>query len=576
MGIACSHIWRYGVSRYGGEKVVLRSNLVKVIKGKEFIDLSKQVIDFGDDYVDRGYRSCAFAVNHNGVVYGNTSDNLGAAVFGRCFASRTKNGEDVNMFSGYDSWLRDNQKLFIETYRSLFIDYAADFDFREGQHVDVYWENMAIALFPHVKRKLRLMAVRDLFLSGKWREDVWQIFMTRIKMKLHEFAKNGKMPRCIGDLGVSASLVGAEITDWIKKYMEEKPFCHGVNRCHFVKSVSHSKLCEVFGDMSINVHDDYSVVAYVFSDDSIFNICFREEGIFKQLVLCVDISKCDMSHTRSLFHLLRDMFETNGLLQRLIDQCIGEVCMFGVDRSKKIVLKLLDYILLSGSTLTTAINTLANFIIFLCVCLEQPKSGSQLMLAVEKCGYVVTAGNNVAECPSQQQFLKHSPVRLRDGSTTPMLNLGPYFRRFGMTKSGDFEGPKEMSFHDRACALESAVLNGMFGDGVTYGIKNPFLDFMRSRFNVQLTGKHEKMLSSKVKDMLQYMVKPNESQLFDITDEALFERYIVGSEINGNPVTMLDVDQLYIDVRKLRYGTNLDNPIVHEILRLDYGLGRAD
>jgi len=566
---------RYYHVDYEGAKNPTRTDFIKIKKGKEFIDLSAQTINFDSDDPKKGYKSVAFPVAHNGVVYGNTDVNLAACFFGRTLALRVKDGNDVMMEEGYDNWLRDNQKTFISTHIGRFLQYAREYSFREGLHMDANWENLVISLLPHIKKKLRMQAAKSLLETGKWLEDSWQIFMTRIKIKLHETAKYGKPPRGIGDLGVSQSLRGAEIMESVKAFMANTPFKFESSKCIFIKSVSHDSLKSVF-DAMVPRCEKYRVDSYVFSDDSLVNVCFRDEdGKYIHRVYCIDISKCDMSHTRSLFELFRDMFESHGLIQILMDQCIGDVCMFGVDRAKKIILELLDYTLLSGSTLTTAINTLANYLIFVCICVYQPKTNIDLMKAVENCGYIVTTGEDVSEHVSQHEFLKHSPVLTVDGVHEPMIHLGPYFRRFGMSTVGDFPGPESMSIKDRAYAHEYAIINGMFGDGINFGVSNPFLDCLRRKFNIGgISVKHKKRLDAIVSEFTQYKVD-TERWLIRVTDEELFRRYFVSSELNGDAITMLDVRDLYHEVENLKYGKNIVSVVLDEVLRKDYGLGRV-
>jgi len=360
----------------------------------------------------------------------------------------------------------------------------------------------------------------------------------------------------------------------IKLFMSEHPYWFGSSRCTFVKSVSHAALTEVFNDM-VPTFGDYDVIAYLFSDDSIFSISYKDGTRHYHRVFCVDISKCDMSHTRHLFYLLRDMFEgDHGLMQILIDQCIGKVNLFGRNMSRKIILELLDYVLLSGSTLTTAINNLANYLIFIAICVRQPKDGSALMQAVEECGYVVTTGPDVSEEPTQWQFLKHSPVMMTNGEYAPMINLGPFFRGFGICKSGDFIGPKTMSVFDRALYQQGQILMGMFGDGITCGVKNPFLDHMRQRFLIGMPAKFAKRIKQSVLGDLAYKCEVSPAVMV-VSDEMLFERYFVNARLEGDPLCHGDIGDLYREITNLTYGRNLRNRVVARILLLDYGLGEA-
>lgn len=536
--------------------------------------MSNQTICFGNESdLKKGYKSVSFPIAHNGVVYGNTSVNLASAFFGRTLVERCADGADNVMFAGYDSWLRDNQKSFISQYRHHFLEYAREFSFREGICIDANWENMIYSLFPHIKRSLRKKAARDVFITGKWLDKEWNIFMKRFKLKLYETAKFGKRPRGIGDLGVAESLRGAEITEAIKSFMSNTVFTYGTSSCTFVKTVSHDNLKMVF-DAMVPHADKYRVDSYVFSDDSLVSISYLGGGKYHHKVYAIDISKCDVSHIRELFELFRDMFESHGLIQILMDQCIGDICLFGLDRARKIIVELLDYTLLSGSTLTTALNTLANYMIFLCICIYKPTDGHAIMKAVEQCGYVVTTGEDLAGEPSQFEFLKHWPVLTTSGEYEPTLALGPFFRRFGTSTDSEFPGSSKMSIRDRAFAHESAVINGMFGDGITCGVSNPFIDMMRRVFRVDVDVKHAKELQKVSEHHAEYKVM-SDFKLIKVSDEELFKRYFVSSSLNGDSVTMDDVSDLYREIENVTYGRNVESRMLFEILRKDYGLGRC-
>lgn len=122
---------------------------------------------------------------------------------------------------------------------------------------------------------------------------------------------------------------------------------------------------------------------------------------------------------------------------------------FSDDMRKKITFLLLDHILLSGSVLTTAINTLANFLIFLSICINKPKTDEECLRAVEKSGYVVTMGANLYGKPGLWQFLKYSPVWTAVHGCVPVLNMGPWIRRVGNI-IGDYPGRSDMTVMDRA------------------------------------------------------------------------------------------------------------------------------
>jgi len=177
---------------YKPKVVETRGNLFRVVSGEQWIDVDNQLIDFQEYYEDRSYKGLAFPVPHQGVTYRNSDVNLSSALFGRCLGRRTKNGADEVMDDDYDNRLRDNQESFINQHRADLLKYAEQFTFNNGCYYDAAWENLMNAWEAHIKRDLRIEAAREAFMSGKWLEKKWGRYMTRIKLKLVEFAKKRK------------------------------------------------------------------------------------------------------------------------------------------------------------------------------------------------------------------------------------------------------------------------------------------------------------------------------------------------------------------------------------------------
>lgn len=540
-------------------------DIFRVKVGKEYYDFVNNKLLFGESCVPQSYLSIASPFSSNAVVYGNTNNNMCAALHGRIFGIRTKNGMDEEQPDGYDSILRDNQRLFIQNHTQFFLDYTRDFVFYGDESYDVIALNMIYAELPHDKRELRVREVMDLLSTGRVFTPDWGKYLTRLKLKLHEFAKNGKMPRGIADLGCGRSLVGSYLMDQIKDYLSRTVLNYGNSRCVFIKSVSHKALKLAFEDI-LCVDDVYSVVSYVHSDDALIRIT-NYDTILKRhvnMVFNMDISKCDMSHTSHLFKLLARMFANNtgGMLDRLVEQCKCDFVVYSDDMTKKIIFTLLDYVLLSGSTLTTAINTLANQLIFIAIVLNKPTNGSELLKAVEQCGYVVTAGEDYADRPSMWQFLKVSPIIHIEYGIVPIFNLGPLFRRMGNVV-GDFIGPSGMDIVQRADSHVSAMVNSMYGDGVTFGFDVPFLNFLRSQYKNYLSGKHLELLYNSIDNCNK--LRPDKV-LFRLTDEEFFQRYL------GDGIGLGDLEDLYSVIAGRIYGCSMYSTLADRVLERDYGL----
>jgi len=540
-------------------------NCFKVIKGKEFYDEINSKLKFGESSKPKTYHSNAFSFSSNAVTYGNTNANMCSGLHGRLFGIRTKNGNDEQQHAKYDEELRDNQIRFIRDFSDVFKAYTDEFNFYLGLCFDEQALNLIFADLPHQKRKLRVKEALELISSGRFLERDWGKYRTRVKLKLYEFAKIGKMPRVIGDLMVGRSIKAPVVMNEIKQYMATKAFEFGNSSCVFVKSVSKEKLVETFERNCYAGNMDWCTRFSVHSDDSSVYISFFEDGILREMVFNMDISKCDMSHTPELFFLMRDMFRNNtgAMMDDLIAQCLCDFDVYSDDMKRKVTFRLLEHKLLSGSVLTTALNTLANYCIFLSFCIHKPRNQVECMLAAEKCGYVVTMGDNLVREPHLWQFLKYSPVVDINNGFVPVLNLGPLFRRMG-NSVGDFIGPSTMSIFERANCHVAAMINSMYGDGIKFGIKCPFLDFMRVQFVNTLIGKHDRLLQDRIKADRYHDIDYLNVHVF--TDEEFFKRYFT------DDVGMGDVCDLYETISNRSYGNNMCSRLADRVLNLDYGL----
>jgi len=540
-------------SVYAYTKTHVRKSFV-IVTGHEYISMESLTIDFHEAEVDNTYRAVCCPVAHNAVVYGRLTVNLSAAIFKRLFLCRTEDGFSRTRGVEFDNELFENQEQFIFSHKEVvlswlrgFIDYFLDV----GQF-DKIEDNFSYCYQPHPKKNLRIQSMHELYETGRFNDRHWQKYRPSIKLKTLEFAKNLGIPRCIGDLGVAASIIGALFMSCVKEYIESKPFYYKNGVFKFVKKTSRSNLSEVFD--TIYEANGSCVHCFAHSDDSIYVIC--QNGIKR--VYNVDISKCDASHGEELFKLMEVLFMTPcGTMRILLEQLRGCVDIHSVNKKKKVTLRLLQTMLLSGSVITTTINTLANALIFMAIVDCGSYLSDDMIRAAERCGYIITTGDDVAGHYGLWQFLKHSPILL-NGSMHPMINLGPYFRSFGTTKSGDFIGPSYVSVFDRFRRYQYQITIGMFGDGCTFGINAPFLTVLRDVLNVgSLPHKWEEMVARNVDPIIQY------DDLISVTDVELFSRYSATEE---------EIAELTLEILQLTPGVSLSSPILGRILSMDYSL----
>ena len=291
-------------------------------------------------------------------------------------------------------------------------------------------------------------------------KDLW-VRSVLWKLKTKEYAKPGKKPRGICDLGVTASLRGAWITNYLKTAQAAEVIEAEGGEFVFCKSPDPFELEKHFNNL-INPKGRFYFV--YFSDDSCLSIR-GEDGVVRLYNL--DISSCDASHGPAVFDALIALMpnaQTRADMSKLVQQCqLPLRIVSNANKNHVVFLKPRWPKLLSGSTITTAINNLANFAIAMAIVrgyalapddVENPS----MVRAAASVGYILTGCKPLAG-PHQLQFLKHSPVQDCEGKWRPMLNLGVLVRA-SMTCDGDFPGRGPLK--PRIEAFQRGLLKGAY------------------------------------------------------------------------------------------------------------------
>lgn len=164
---------------------------------------------------------------------------------------------------------------------------------------------------PHPKKALRVQAWQEMQYDGTYASPVWLYDCTG-KLKTNEWAKPGKIPRLIGDLGVVASLEGFYVAERIKELYQEMKFLLGM-RIDIVKGANTERLTDILRTASDPPSKYYGAF---FSDDGVITIHDGERHRY----FLVDISKCDTSHY-SIFDAF--LQSTPAELQEALGRCIG-------------------------------------------------------------------------------------------------------------------------------------------------------------------------------------------------------------------------------------------------------------
>jgi hypothetical protein len=398
------------------------------------------------------------ALSHNARIYSNTNHNLRLAM-------RRLTGVRLPETPGAHDTLRAAQRVFIKNHYKIIHQlrdmYTPFFKEYSSSEVEMYLHYAD----PHQKRALRIQAHDELLETGRSADpdDIW-LWSVWWKLKCREWARPGKYPRAICDLGVAASLRGFVLTSVLKKAQDETEIDFNGGTAVFCKSPDPHQMAKHFRLLHNPPGKFYFVY---FSDDSCLAIR-QNDGTVKWYNL--DISSCDASHTELLFSALLDLVppgQARHDMELLIKQCSAPLKIVSrVNKKHKIKLIPKSPKLYSGSTLTTAINNLANLLIALAITSSydplsvHDKDGQNLSMvaAAARVGYILT-GCNPLEHFEDVQFLKHSPIFDVNGDIHAMLNLGVLLRASG-TCEGDLPGRGDIA--PRARAFQRGLLLGAY------------------------------------------------------------------------------------------------------------------
>jgi hypothetical protein len=464
--------------------------------------------------------------------------------------------------------LRANQNQFILSHSVAIERLRSDIAPFLAGWKGVYEEAKEHHSDPHQKLALRLQAWADVTTSGEVYDDLW--FNCRetgkkvliYKMKKGEIAKNGKKPRGIGDLGVAASLQGFVYTGLIKEAFSKLDYVHNGVRYEFLPSPNRAALKAVFQKLMHPPERGYFVC---FSDDACFSLRIGDVVYMSNL----DIKSCDRSHSTKLFELFRDIGDVE-IGQVLIDQCRSN---FRIHRYKNgkldsrcyVELKPLKNVLFSGSTITTAINNLANFLNFVALAeanfSEVTDVASFASVIERECrlaGYLM----EVVPCVRYEhlQLLKHSPHLTTSGEYEPLINLGVFFRTFGRCV-GDLPGKGDLD--SRARFFNACLLQGMY----PY-LRNPFIDSLKKRFGSykqNLSERTEKLIVGSVSNTLAYKVDGSVlvKEFIEISNHDLCQRYDTLPSLEADLTEFAHVAAI---------GVHYSTPAFDGVLEKDYGM----
>lgn len=294
-------------------------------------------------------------------------------------------------------------------------------------------EQIRLATAPHIKRKLRIKAIKELISRG---EMLNSLFMQKIagKIKIPEFAKNGKKPRLIGDYSCPGSLLAGFLVPIMKYAFSQPQVLHG-SRLRFVYSTDAQELDQIFEEADKSIFDEY----IFFSDDMCCKV--KVNGVYRWFNL--DISSCDASNGPPVFERLLWFFDHNlnfsNLMSRAVMQCQQRLVIHhpnGKKVGENVSAKPTVPIEFSGTQLTTILNNIAASSICISICYHlHLMSGNHVDIdnlvtkAALAVGYEVTVDH--CEALHDVQFLKHSFYHDEQGHVRSFVNAGALLRSFG-------------------------------------------------------------------------------------------------------------------------------------------------
>lgn len=528
---------------------------MRCVKGKEWykdgrLEFPGHLNDLDASAYDGTYRThLGWKVVSDAVIYGESNVSLRTALK-RLNAARVQTELSLSIngpISNYHEWMQEKQRSFVtkhlhlfdrmvESYRPYFEDWEGTAEECEAHHDE-----------PHVKRALRIRAWLDMCNDRSDLDYLW-LKKVRYKMKRNEYAKNGKMARMIGDLGVPASLQGFRLTKLLKAAMAGEPIEYLGGKIEFCPKPSPDKLVEIFKQL-IEPEGKY-YVAY-FSDDACYSV---RDVNGKVHCYNLDISKCDASHTEAIWIAMRHTLPSD--VQPDFDVLVDQLCLpFYVgdcnDHRRKVVLQGEGPLLFSGSTLTTVTNNTANVSVAYALAEHAAVGALAVARAAEDVGYIVT----VVDCSADfhlLQFLKHSPVLDTTGQLRALLNPGVLLRASGTCK---FDLPGRGPIEHRAAQFQYGILSGAYPR-----VGFELLDVMKAATGV---GHVSDRIQTFVRQHLGDYLTSTTEDSFRVSNEEVFARY---------GLTTPQINQLIHGMGSTGFGMYYADEATAKILLEDYGL----
>jgi len=490
--------------------------------------------------------------------------------------------------------------LLSRSSRSYITDVLTDFDcahwkYYSGfckllEYMDTDTGRLCNAEIEHVNKKLRQSYVWGVVLH----EDEDNMVKRLNACVKKELGKFGKVPRLYVSYDAGC-MYANELPELIKvalstPFFFERGELHPTMRAtiYIMSKPKEDSLSKLFQELITTTTRVDEVVVAIYSDDSV--IAGNIGGV--PFGYNVDISSCDASNQSLVFALtgtlLAQIHERRAC--GLISQCMMPIVVTNPNNpAEKFTLLMHSAFEGSGTVLTTILNHVASFLIYLMVIARLGEDASvteSVVQGARLAGHLVTVEPWVVEgvvIPEKMQFLKHSPLRSVCGQWVPTLNFGALCRSFGSIEGDLLAKHLGMSPADFQ-RLPVADRMNRFCGGVVRGFchepSSRIMDALRERFlsfgETTISTRYDVEFmrdSSPARD--RGVGIRDEDELIKVTDRA---EYVIADDsiCRRYDLQAYDLDEFAAHVANLVLGSHSVTQAATMFYQVDYGLPGRD
>jgi len=493
------------------------------------------------------------------IYKGRSTHNVGMAL--QRITQVRENEEELTRNNKIVSPKRNPRRLqrFLNNY---YLKVKNELERYYGTLQDSLTEQIKLACQPHVKRKLRIKAIKTLI---RYKDMIETEFMTNIKgkIKIPEFAKVGKRPRLLGDYSTEGSLLAAFLVPLLKHAFSKPIEMHNAV-IQFVYSTDANELDEIFARLSRDGRDVY----IFYSDDCCTKLYDQDEGKWFN----IDISSCDASNGPGVFSRLEWFFDFSPEWCTLVKLAVKQnlkpyIIQNPTDVNEWVRCVPSVPIEFSGTQLTTLLNNIASSAISCSIAYARLKRKGVNRDVLINCAKAVGYNITVEACAviEDVQFLKHSFWEDERGAIRSFCNLGAYLRSIGSCwRDLPYSRKRKENLEDAARVRNKEVLAGFVHCG-----QNRLYTAMRKMpgANPKTDLEYRRVKESVNRDFINkpYFSKGKLPSRQAVPDTVILRRY---------NLELSEWIRFCKEVESLDVCEFLADEVVHKILEKDYSLKR--